>query len=156
MSPTDPVKLSRRPATDGERELVRSIHHRAYREVIERQYGVWDVAAQDRYFDASWRGAGHEIILSDEKPCGYCWVDERSDEILVRELVIDPEYQDRAIGTRILQDIFARSNALVVPVRLRTQILNRAADLYRRLGFRETERTETHILMERHPALSEL
>ena len=144
--------VSRRQATDGDRELARSIHHRAYRNVIERQYGVWDVAAQDQFFDAAWCATNHEIVLCDEACCGYCCVDNRSDDILIRELVIDPEYQCLGIGTRILQDVLNESNARGVPVRLQTQILNRAAGLYRRLGFRETKRTETHILMERHPA----
>jgi len=144
--------VSRRQATDGDRELVRSIHHRAYRDVIERQYGVWDLAFQDQFFDVAWSAAKHEIVLCDEVCCGYCCVENRGDDILIRELVIDPEYQCRGIGTRILQEVFNDSNARGVPVRLQTQILNRAADVYRRLGFSETKRTETHVLMERHAA----
>jgi ribosomal protein S18 acetylase RimI-like enzyme len=146
------LTVSRRQATDGDRELVRSIHHRAYRNVIERQYGVWDIAHQDQFFEVAWRAANHEIILCDGVCCGYCSVDNRSDEILIRELVIDPEYQCLGIGTLILQGVFNDSNARGVPVRLQTQTLNRAAGLYRRLGFLETKRTETHILMERDPA----
>jgi hypothetical protein len=35
-----------------------------------------------------------------------------------------------------------------VPVRLGTFRVNRAVNLYRRLGFREVGKTDTHILME--------
>ena len=35
-----------------------------------------------------------------------------------------------------------------VAVRLQTHLVNRAAELYRRLGFQERGRTVTHILME--------
>ena len=35
-----------------------------------------------------------------------------------------------------------------VPVRLRTSLANRAASLYRRMGFREVATTNTHLLFE--------
>ena len=66
------MMISRRQATDADRELVRSIHHRAYRNVIERQYGVWDIAHQDQFFEVAWRAANHEIILCEGVCCGYC------------------------------------------------------------------------------------
>jgi GNAT superfamily N-acetyltransferase len=63
-------------------------------------------------------------------------------------LVIDPASQGQGIGTQLLEDVFERASARGVPVRLRTQRLNRAVNLYTRLGFRESGRTDSHILME--------
>jgi len=131
--------------------LARAVHHRAYRDVIERQYGLWDETAQDKFFDDAWSAATHEIILCDTVRCGYCCVEPRLNDILVRELVIDPDYQGHGIGTLILQGVLKNSTARNIPVRLRTQTRNRAAALYHRLGFRESARTETHVEMEWHP-----
>jgi acetyl esterase/lipase len=65
MSYTDSVMtVSRRQATDSDRDLVRPIHHRAYRKVIERQYGVWDLAAQDQFFDAAWCAASTKLFCA--------------------------------------------------------------------------------------------
>ena len=140
--------ITKRQANESDREFVRTVHHRAYRDVIERQYGLWDQAVQDRYFETVWSAAGDEIILNDEVPCGYCCVEHHADQIFIRELVIDPDHQRMGIGTHLLRGILGESKARRVPVRLRTQVVNRAAELYRRLGFRETGRNATHILME--------
>jgi len=140
--------VSKRQATETDHEFARSVHHRAYRDVIERQYGPWDETEQDRLFDAAWVAAAHEIVLCDAVACGYCRIECRDDAIVVHELVIDPNFQGRCTGTRIMESVLKDAAKRAVPVRLQTQLVNRAANLYRRLGFRERGRTDRHILME--------
>ena len=41
-----------------------------------------------------------------------------------------------------------RARVRGVPVHLGTFTKNRALDLYRRLGFQEIDRTDTHVLLE--------
>jgi GNAT superfamily N-acetyltransferase len=142
------MHVSKRLAVTEDIDFARQIHHRAYRDVLERQYGPWDEAAQDSFFVAAWSAAAHELILCDGVPCGYLCVEDRENDIHVRELVMDPEFQSRGVGTVILIEICERARVRMVPVRLRTQLVNRAANLYRRQGFRELERTDSHILME--------
>jgi len=57
------MNVSRRPATAADMEFARSVHHRAYREVIELQYGSWSVDAQDKFFADAWSADTHETIL---------------------------------------------------------------------------------------------
>lgn len=142
------MMISQRPANRDDTDFARSVHHRAYREVIERLYGPWDEATQDRLFDVAWSATAHEIILCDDVSCGYICIEKRDSDVYLRELVIDPDFQGRGIGTLILQGLIERARATGVPVRLRTHIINRAAVLYRRLGFRETHRTESHLFLE--------
>jgi ribosomal protein S18 acetylase RimI-like enzyme len=59
-----------------------------------------------------------------------------------------PEFQNRGIGTAVLRELLAHAEGRGVPVQLGTLHANRAAALYRRLGFREIGRTQTHILFE--------
>ena len=141
------MNVSRRPAAIADTDFARSVHHRAYRDVIERQYGPWNEKAQDEFFDAAWSAAEHEIILCDAVRCGYACIEHRDGDINIRELVIDPDFQGRGIGTHILRNVLEQAILRGVPVRLRTHITNRAANLYRRMGFQETGRTESHVLL---------
>ena len=140
--------ITTRPALDADTDFARTVHHRAYRDVVVRQYGVWEEEAQDRFFENDWETAAFEIILCDGVPCGYTRVEDRGADVHVRELVILPEFQGRGVGSHVLRGVIERAKARRVPVRLGTQHANRAAELYRRLGFREFERTATHVLMD--------
>ena len=42
--------IDRRTATSEDFELARSIHHRAYRDVVLRQFGAWNEEEQDQFF----------------------------------------------------------------------------------------------------------
>lgn len=140
--------ITKRPATTGDTEFARLIHHRAYREVVILQYGLWEEASQDKFFVAAWSVATHEIILCDDVPCGYLCVEQRKDSIFLREIVIAPEFQGKGIGTSLLEEVIDQAKMRRLKVRLQTHQMNRAAELYLRLGFRESGRTSTHILME--------
>ena len=142
------MNISRRPAAIDDTDFARSVHHRAYRDVIERQYGPWDESTQDTLFAAAWSGAEHEIILYDGVRCGYTSIENRDDAIYLHELAIDPDFQGRGIGTHILRDVIKQAILRGVLVRLRTHITNRAANLYRRMGFQEIARTASHVLLE--------
>ncbi len=144
------TNVTKRPTRASDTDFARTIHHQAYREVVERQFGLWDEQAQDRFFDADWQSGAFEMLFCDDIPCGYACIEYREEDVFVRELVLLPEFQGRGIGSEILRGAMNRARQAGVPVRLGTCHMNRAADLYRRLGFRETGRTETHLLMEWH------
>jgi ribosomal protein S18 acetylase RimI-like enzyme len=144
----NPVTITRRPATDADREFARQVHHQAYRDVIEQQFGPWCEEDQDRFFAGDWRDAQFEIILADGQPCGYACIEDRDEDLHVRELVILPAYQNRGIGSTLLREVVERARQRRVPVHLGTFHKNRAVALYRRLGFREIGQTDIHILMQ--------
>jgi GNAT superfamily N-acetyltransferase len=146
------MRIERRPALDSDTDFARRVHHLAYREVVERQFGPWSDAEQDRFFNGDWHPAKFEIVLCNGVPCGYTCVEDRADDIHVRELVIFPDYQGQGIGSTLLREAMARGHERGVPVRLGTHLKNRALNLYRRLGFVEFDRTDTHILLEWSPA----
>jgi len=142
------MDITKRPGLATDVEFTRSVHHRAYRDVVVAQYGQWNEAAQDQFFIAAWSLAPHDVILCDDVRCGCMSVEDRDDDIHLREFVIDPDSQRKGIGTHLLRDVIERAIARSVPVLLATHQLNRAVNLYRRLGFRESGRTDSHILME--------
>jgi len=137
--------LTRRPASEADTDFARDAHHLAVRDVVERQFGSWDADQQDEFFQNDWSGAEFEVLLWDDLPCGYVAIEER-DDVHIRELVIHPDFQGHGIGTAVVLDAVARARAKRVPTVLGTLHENRAAELYRRLGFVEYGRTETHTL----------
>lgn len=142
------MEVARRPARESDTDFARDVHHQAYREVVERQFGRWVEAEQDRFFAGDWDPARFEIVLCDGQPCGYASIEDRVNAIIVRELVLLPAFQGRGIGSTILLEAIARARGRRIPVHLGGLHQNRALNLYRRLGFREVGRTETHTLME--------
>ena len=142
------MKITRRAATDLDIDFARDAHHRAYRDVVTRQFGVWDEADHDEFFDRGWASAAHDILLCDGVPCGYVSVDQLADYNHVRLLVVLPEYQGRGIGSAFLWEVIEEARSRQVPVKLRVLRENRALQFYKRFGFRQYDRTETHILME--------
>ena len=142
------MKITTRPATIQDKEFARDVHHLAYRDVVERQFGTWNEAIQDQVFENKWAHARFTILLVDEEPCGVVDVENQTEEIHIHELVIHPHFQGNGIGTVFLQQVIDRSKSQNVPAKLRVLLKNRAIALYQRLGFREFDSTETHILME--------
>lgn len=142
------MELTLRPARPSDTEFARGVHHRAYREVVERQFGPWVEEEQDRFFERGWGLAAFDVVLCAGVPCGYLCVEDREGDVHVREIALLPEFQGREIGSSLPRDVIERARRRGVPVRLGTFEKNRAAALYRRLGFRETGRAGAHILLE--------
>ncbi len=143
--------IALRVATPADIDFAREVHHQAYRDVVERQFGPWNASFQDQRFAEGWASATFSIVLCDDEPCGYLCVEDRANDLHVREIVIAPAFQGRGIGTTLLQDVLQRAGSRGVPVRLGTFHANRAATLYRRLGFQEVAHTPTHLLLEWRP-----
>ena len=78
-------------------------------------------------------------------PCGYVAFWDRVDADVFSEPVLLPAFHGRGIGTSILGEQTERARGRGVPVSIGTLHENRAAHHYRRLGFRDTGRTQAHI-----------
>ena len=146
------MDVTRRPALDDDRAFARTVHHLGYRDVVERQFGSWDERAQDEFFAGDWSRGGFEIVECDGEPCGYLAVDVEARAVTVREIVLAPDYQGRGVGTNLIEEAVGAARARGVPVQLGALRENRAAALYRRLGFEEAGRDETHVWFRLHPS----
>lgn len=102
-------EITRRPATNEDKDFARKIHHSAYHDVIVRQFGNWDYLIQDGFFNNEWSPEKYEIILSDESTSGYCSIERKTDHIFVRELVLSPDSQGKGVGTKILKELIEES-----------------------------------------------
>jgi ribosomal protein S18 acetylase RimI-like enzyme len=136
MATVDAVTLTRRPATVRDKEFARCVHHLAYRDVVERQFGGWDENEQDAYFETAWSKHDHDIVEWNGEACGYFAVEMRATRVDIHELVLDPTYQNRGIGSDLLAEVVSIARGLGVPVHLRVLHKNQAVHLYERFWIR--------------------
>jgi len=140
-----------RPATGTDIAFARDAHHQAYHDVVVAQFGSWDKAKQDKFFMADWKVPGIEIILFHGVECGYLRVVRTTTEIQAIELVLLPKFQGQGVGTFLLKKLIDEGRQRQMPVTLRVFHKNRAIALYKRMGFAESERTATHVIMKWQP-----
>jgi ribosomal protein S18 acetylase RimI-like enzyme len=138
-----------RPATSADLPFLRLLHHRAYREVVERQFGAWDEAAQDLWFEQGLATATFRIVERDGAAVGAIALSETPGAIELVELQVLPEFQGQGWGTALLSELIQLSQATQRPLHSRVLRENRARHLYERNGFVITSETATHVLMQR-------
>jgi ribosomal protein S18 acetylase RimI-like enzyme len=141
-------EVTLRPATVADTTFAQAAHHAAYRDVVERQFGNWDDEMQAGFFKTAWGHGGFQVILYQDKRCGYFRQENLADAIKIHEIVLLPSFQGKGIGTTILKRVQKQARRDHLPVQLQVLKSNQAAKLYERLGFKVTGATDTHKLME--------
>ena len=139
------------PMTEADKEQVRDLNQRCYRDLVERQFGKWDEEVQRQFFENKWDSAKFQKILIDGKMAGLLSLQRHADHLFLSEIQVAPEFQGHGIGTTILRDILDSAADSGLPVKLQVLNCNRAIALYRRLNFVTTGKTDTHVLLENTP-----
>jgi SAM-dependent methyltransferase len=139
-----------RPATEADREFLRSLHHACYRRWVEPIWG-WYEADQNRRFDEAFSTTGCSIVELAGAPIGTLKTGRRDRALFVDDVEVAPGHQGRGIGTRLLRGVLTEADGARLPVRLRVLHTNRARRLYQRLGFAVEAETASHVLMVREP-----
>jgi ribosomal protein S18 acetylase RimI-like enzyme len=142
------MNINLRIVTPDDKEFCRRVHHLAYHDVIVRQFGLWNDAMQDSFFEKNWNSLTLKIIEVDGQDVGYFSREIRHDAISINQIELLPQFQKRRIGTKLLEQQLHEARSLNLPVRLHVLRENRARQLYERLGFILIGKTETHYLME--------
>jgi ribosomal protein S18 acetylase RimI-like enzyme len=142
-----------RPASAVDHSFLRELHHRAYREVVTRQFGSWDERAQDEWFEISLRDADVFVVELDGAPVGALARKRDRDCFHLVELQILPEHQNQGLGSALLRELLTEARSAALPVRLRVLHENhRARHLYERHRFVVTTTAGAHYLMEWKPS----
>ena len=135
---------------DREKDFVfaRQVHHRAYRDVVTKQFGNWNETMQDRFFADEWWTLPFKIILLDDAPIGVLSVRSVNGYLFIHEIQLLPEFQGRGVGTEILQEQITEAKQLALPLKLKVLRKNRAQELYKRMGFVPYKETDIDIFMK--------
>ena len=87
----------------------------------------------------------YKIIIINNKKVGCLLLEKYEDGILINELYLDKNYRRKGIGTNILNNILNNNSKVYLWVYKENTI---ALNLYKKLGFKIKETTETRYFMQ--------
>jgi ribosomal protein S18 acetylase RimI-like enzyme len=151
-----------RPITPEDKEFL----HRVYRSTREDELAMvvdWTAEQKDAFvrqqFEAqhTWYhehyvGADFQVILVDGEPAGRLYVHRREKEIRLMDITLLPGHRGSGLGTSLLSDLMAESQATGKPLTIHVEIYNPAMRLYQRLGFMTLEDRGVYHLLEWRPS----
>ena len=105
--------------------------------------------AQHQDYHSNYPSANFDIIVRDGAPIGRLYVDRRPMEICLLDIALLPEYRGSGIGGTLMRQLINEADHTGKALVIYVEKFNRAQNLYRRLGFKETEDTGVYLRMER-------
>jgi ribosomal protein S18 acetylase RimI-like enzyme len=144
-------EISLRQATQNDHDFLYGLVKTTMREYVEPIWG-WDEEWQRAYFQEHFDPTQDQIIVLGGQDIGAISVEIRPEEHFLARLYLLPAYQRYGIGTHLVRSILDKAFAKGLTVTLQVLKGNPAKRLYERLGFAETEETETHYLMKAAPS----
>lgn len=100
----------------------------------------WQFDLQRRDYDARYPNARYQVVLVNDLPAGRIWVGADETQIRLLDIGLLEEFQNRGVGTFLLQQLIAEAVAAKKPLRHMVFMLNNNAHrFYERLGFVEIE-----------------
>ncbi|KQV32312.1 hypothetical protein ASC97_01575 [Rhizobium sp. Root1203] len=128
--------ISKRPAIETDKPFLVWLEEACMREYAVALWGSWSphLNARNSIDDC-------QIIANDGHDVGCVTVEKHSDHLWLDELFIEPAFQRRGIGSKILWSVIADAEGLETPLRLSVLTTNPALDFYLRHGFRIHQET---------------
>lgn len=147
ISPDDEPFLCRLFATTREDLRQLSLNDEAQGiALVKMQFQIQHDAYQKQF-----KQADFDLVLSKGEPIGRFYVDRTEDGILVIDISLLPEFQNRGIGSALLQGVLAEAAQASRAVRLSVTRDNPAQRLYQRLGFVQIGESGFYYSLEWRP-----
>jgi ribosomal protein S18 acetylase RimI-like enzyme len=141
------MDYSLRQATDSDYDFLYQLKVTCLKEYITATWG-WDESYQKEHFARNFNPKNSQIILVANVEVGELSAQDLEDELFLSRILIKPEYQERGLGTALIEDLQKQAEARKVPVTLQVLKVNPAHRLYQRLGFQIVEESNTHYWMK--------
>jgi ribosomal protein S18 acetylase RimI-like enzyme len=136
-------QVSFRQIVSDDFDFLWRLHNAALKVYVEKTWG-WNEERQRELFTEGFNTNNGKIIVVDDTDAGYLWTIEKETETLLVSVRLLPEYQNKGFGTKVIENVLAKSKK---PVRLQVLKINPAQNLYKRLGFETVGETNTHFIM---------
>lgn len=137
-----------RPATGEDRAFAQAVYFETQRWLIEALFGWRGEEVEVAKFDEIYREGDTSIISAGGCDVGWMGVARIDGAIELDGMYITPEHQRRGLGTALIRGLMLQARLEGKPLRLSTAKINPARELYRRLGFVETEEDRFKVYME--------
>jgi GNAT superfamily N-acetyltransferase len=128
------VKISQRDASLADLEWLDPFYESIMRPYVELTH-QWDRTKFRNCFEPKLI----KIIQANGIDIGMLKVEEKADYIYLGDIQLDPGYQNKGIGTKLIETVIESAAIVGKPIRLRVLNGNPAVKLYLRLGFREIQ-----------------
>ncbi|HEX6718171.1 MAG TPA: GNAT family N-acetyltransferase [Pyrinomonadaceae bacterium] len=155
----DTVEL--RPVSDSDNDFLLSVYastredELAQAEWAEGQKEMflrWQLDLQRREYETRFPDADYRVIVLDQQPAGRIWVGEDDEQIRLLDIALLPEFQNRGVGTALLERLKKYADREGKVLRHMVFVLNNNAErFYERLGFKQIEDFGAYKHMEWRP-----
>lgn len=141
------MSIALRPARSGDFEFCARLYFSGMEETI-RQLKL-DMVTQNRNLRERWNVEEVRIITSDGTNVGWMQSSIQDGARYLEQIYIDTPFQNRGIGTGIINGLIDEAKLDRRPVTLGVVKTNPALRLYKRLGFRITREDDRKFYMRR-------
>ncbi len=143
------MPITLRPARSGDFEFCARLYFSGMEETIRRLN--LDMVAQNRNLRERWNVEEVRIITSDGTDVGWMQSSIMDAARYLEQIFIDAPFQNRGIGTGIIDGLIDEAKSDRLPVTLGVVKTNPAFYLHERLGFRITHEDDRKFYMRREP-----
>ena len=145
------MNISFRKCTNDDFEFLFLLKKQNFRKYVDDIWGWNDLEQIERMKRDLEENLSHKNIISmDGIEIGvYAYHITNNGDFFINEINIIREYQNKGIGSRILQEQLLKNSENDVRTILQVFKNNPAINLYKRLGFTVYEETDTHFRMEK-------
>lgn len=150
-------QVTLRPVTDADREFLVGV----YESTREKELSLvpWAEGQREAFVrmqfnaqDVSYRrenpNGTFDVVEVDGRPAGRLYVDRRPGDIRIVDISLLPEFRSAGLGERLIGDVLEEAAGSGCRVSIHVEVHNRAAKLYRRMGFVVVAEGEVYNRME--------
>ena len=164
MSNTETFELPRggkvelRPVTDDDDQFLLSVYASTREDELSKvewaegqkeMFLRWQYDLQRREYSSRFPDGDYHVIVVDDRPAGRIWVGSDDKQIRLLDIGLLPEFQNRGVGTALLQRLMDQATKSGKALRHMVLVLNNDADrFYVRLGFTVIEELGAYRHME--------
>ena len=150
-----------RPVSESDNEFLLSVYTSTRAEELaqvewaegqQEMFIRWQFDLQRREYDTRFPDADYRVIIVDAQPAGRIWVGADSEQIRLLDIGLLPEFQNRGVGTALLERLKTEAQNAGKALRHMVFVLNNNAErFYERLGFKKIEDFGAYKHMEWRP-----
>ena len=137
------MNLKKRPTTSEDIKWLEPFYESLMRPYVELTHS-WDNTLFKKHFNPE----KIVILQVNNQDIGALKVEYHDEFIYLADLVINPNFQNKGIGTRIIKSLIAEAKQKSLPIRLKVLKCNPARNLYERHGFKLIENQEYSEIFE--------
>ena len=118
------------------------------RSYVEAVWGAWDENSSRAHYESTLKNGEFQAICEAGSRVGAISLLNHTSHLQIEQLYVEPQHQNRGVGTAVVHRVLADAAVDSKPVRLRVLVSNPAKQLYERMGFVVTETTKERHYME--------